>query len=209
MRRSVILGACLLVLAYAGRAQNTALRLTLGEIQRMYEAPNFSFLMGLGIDRSFNNHLAVGLAVGLDLNSYSKYHGFSVGQGPNSYSVVPKLWSVTYHTEYSFAGDFGPHIYVGTFLGLNMVDQEWRIGIRQEIDEYSYSNLTVKKTLIPVGVRVGLKGEPEGSHMDLYAAHGYQIGGGKLAFPDAPRAAEYAKFSAMSITLGLSYGIGW
>ncbi len=218
--RKVLFVAMLLAGAAPGAyAQNTAVRFILGEGHKVYTTPAFgNYCMGIGVDRSFNDKLAAGVDVTFDighaLKTSSEYIYMDVQGMDVGYRMTPSLLSINYHTEYALGDDGGTHAYIGTFLGLRHLGQKWRTDGSYYVD-INGNPVTVptprhvSQWLVPIGIRLGLRGATDGGFMDLYGALGYQIGGGKQLLPGTYAAASYAETNSLAVTIGLAYGIGW
>jgi hypothetical protein len=214
MRRTLLL-ASLFAWAATARAQHTAtaIRLILYEAQKVYADQGIgTYCVGLGVDRTLNDRLTLGLDVALDLVGRMQHTYTSVSYDPvtnASMEVKPRLLSLNYHTEYALGDNSGTHPYIGSFVGLRMLKQEWRITEQGPMGSDTRL-LDLSKTLVPVGIRMGLRGTTEGGFLDLYAALGYQIGGGGKLDDNLPvDNVEYVNTSALAFTLGLAYGTGW
>lgn len=194
------------------RAQSTAVRLIIGEGHKVYAKPAFgNYCMGVGVDRSFNDKLTVGFDVGFDVFNSLLGEGRSVVPQLDGVtgSVVPHLLSLNYHTEYALGDDGGTHAYIGTFIGLRRIKQDWTL-YDARYDVYKEHRFTTSRMLVPIGLRMGLRGATDGGFMDLYMAVGYQIGGGKAISKDQRlKGAAFSETSALAFSLGLAYGLGW
>ncbi|MBS1941479.1 MAG: hypothetical protein JST38_11465 [Bacteroidetes bacterium] len=198
-------------------AQSTAVRFILGEGHKVYSKPAFgNYCMGVGVDRTFNDKLTVGFDVTFDvagaLRAEPKYITVIAGNVQTDYRLSPKLLSLDYHTEYALGENDGTHVYIGTYLGLRHISQKWISD--GYLADYNYVSapvrLNVSKWLIPIGLRMGLRGATDGGFMDLYVAAGYQLGGGKdLTTNGKLKDNPYAKTSALALTIGWAYGMGW
>lgn len=204
----------LFLLAWAApvaQAQSTAVRFILGEGHKVYTKPAFgNYCMGLGVDRTFNDRLTIALDATFDVAAGLKA-GPAYVQSPTSgieASVAPHLMSINYHTEYALGDNDGTHVYIGSFLGLRRIKQDWTVTDTRN-DGYTEQRTTVSKMLVPIGLRFGLRGTTDGGFMDLYAELGYQIGGGKELRSDALlKDASYTKTSPLAFTIGLAFGFG-
>lgn len=205
---------------------STALRYIVAETGKTYEKPGLSgFNMGLGVDRTFNAYLTVGLDFTFDLaglvrsQPVAAYH-LETAHYTSQYTVHPRMLGLTYHTEFALGDDDGAHAYVGTFFGFKHITQEWRVdgySTSGYYDPYDPSSpelnpgyRKVKANVFPVGLRLGVRGATDGGFADLYGMLGYQIGGGKKMLPEISAAdAKYLKLSNLAFTIGFAYGIGW
>ncbi|MEO7080001.1 MAG: hypothetical protein ABIY71_00695 [Flavobacteriales bacterium] len=208
--RKLIFTVLLSAFAFQAGAQSVALRWILGETNRIYNNPKFdNYCMGLGVDRTFNEKLTAGFDISYDIGnaaSGSPAYLYLVG---GDYTIKPGLLTMNYHTEFAIGDDGGTHAYIGTFVGLRKIWQNWT--------RVDYTNGSLPPTrkfselLVPVGLRLGLRGATDGGFMDLYVALGYQIGGGekiadvKLAHTDQ----GFIETTSLALSIGLAYGIGW
>ncbi len=199
-------------------AQSTAIRLIIGEGHKVYTKPAFAnYCVGVGVDRTFNERLTAGFDVGVDVSGAFRAEPKSVvvtkGNVQTDFQVAPKLLSLNYHTEYALGENDGTHVYIGTFLGLRHISQKWTSDGYST--DYNYVtapvNISVSKWLIPVGLRLGLRGATDGGFMDLYVAAGYHVGGGKQITTISSKLKDtpYTYTSAVAFTVGWAYGIGW
>ncbi|MGB5071928.1 MAG: hypothetical protein WBO28_13300 [Flavobacteriales bacterium] len=221
MRKLFIVSLVVIAGYVPASGQNTALRYIAGEVHKIYDKPAFdNFCMGVGLDRTFNSRLTVGFDITYDIASVLQMdngRSLSVTSGGHTatYFVNKKMLSLNYHTEYALADNDGTHVYIGTYIGLRHITQNW-------VDDsyYNYSNITytsfpqrvsASKVLIPLGLRIGVRGPVDEGFLDLYAQLGYQIGGGENLYPRYPvlAKADFTQPSSLVITMGLAYGIGW
>lgn len=220
--RKLIFAFLLLAFASQAGAQNTAFRWILGETNRIYKAPKFdNYCMGMGLDRSFNDKLTVGFDISYDIGNALRtdppYTTLTSGGTDASYTMKPGLLAMNYHTEYALGDDGGTHGYIGTFIGLRRIWQNWTLQYEYNSGSGSSGNGSFPSSkkysdwLIPVGLRMGVRGATDGGFMDLYVALGYQIGGGnKVDIGNLYRANEdFMETTSLALSIGLAYGIGW
>lgn len=220
MKKGIAL-SFLLAGSFSASAQSTAFRFILGETNKVYERPTFdNYCMGLGVDRSFNDKFTAGFDIAFDighsLQSVPQAYYLTNGGGSATYDMVPRLLTMNYHTEYALGDDGSTHGYIGTYIGLRHVSQKWDL-------QYTYdpsgnpvlgsypSAVEVSQWMVPIGLRMGLRGATDGGFMDLYAAVGYQIGGGEQVVTGSlyQPGLEFMETSSLAVTIGLAYGIGW
>lgn len=217
MRKGFITLAFGCLIAVPAYSQGVAIRYIMGETHKVYKLPVFdNYCMGFGVDRTFNDRFTAGLDITYDIiyllkleDDHYQYANIAAG----TYNVKPKLLSLNYHTEYALANNDGIHGYVGTFIGLRHITQTWTLQDSYNSSGYlnngGYSPLIkTSKWLVPIGLRMGLRGTTDGGFMDLYAAVGYQIGGGEKLVVKAPET-KYGETSTLAVTFGLAYGFGW
>ncbi|HMN04846.1 MAG TPA: hypothetical protein PKD45_03895 [Flavobacteriales bacterium] len=208
-----LLAPILALVAWGGTAHAqsaTAIRFLFYEGHRVYEKPVLrNYAAGMGVDHAFNDKFTIGVGASFNLPWLTE-EGSYVTMGGKSAQVKPHLWTLGYHTEYAVGSNTGTHLYVGSFIGLRRLSQDWTIWTEDEYGVSRSQALQFRKMLIPVGLRMGLRGAVDGSFMDLYGELGYQIGGGKrLQVPGASATTDFANIAALTATLGLSFGIGW
>lgn len=216
---TLVLGFLIAAPAYS---QGVAIRYIMGETHKVYQHPTFdNYCMGLGVDRTFNDRFTAGFDITYDIAHVLKLEDEYLqlnNNGAGTYDVKPKLLSLNYHTEYALADNDGVHGYVGTFIGLRHITQDWTL--QDSYNSYGYVDnrgyrplIKASKWLVPVGLRMGLRGTTDGGFVDLYAAVGYQIGGGdQIVAGPLYRSAEglkYMETSSLAVTFGLAYGFGW
>ena len=216
---TLVLGFLVAASAYS---QGVAVRYIMGETHRVYKHPTFdNYCMGFGVDRTFNERFTAGLDITYDIiyllkleDDHYQYANIAAG----TYDVKPKLLSLNYHTEYALGDNEGTHVYIGTFIGLRHLSQKWRL------EDYNYyygspssgpypTTKEISMWLVPVGLRMGLRGATDGGFLDLYTAVGYQIGGGKQVADGAqyrptPKT-RYLETSSLAVSIGVAWGIGW
>lgn len=218
MRRALCCSALLLALLPLASAQNTAIRWVFGETNSVYTHPRFSnFCMGAGVDRTFNSRLTVGFDITYDLANAFRAQGrdelLSYGGVDEYYVMFNHLFSMTYHTEFALGDNGGTHAYIGTFIGLRDVFQKWQL-------EGAYSGYSSNsngqfqhgsKVLVPIGLRLGVRGPTDSGFTDFYFGMGYQIGGGSYVMDPVKyhSATEFMDTSSLAITIGLAYGLAW
>lgn len=129
--------------------------------------------------------LHVGLGFDSDINDRLSWGV----QGRTSIeSVNGRSWVASYHSAYHFSDTRYSSLYLGSNVGIRRV------------------NLGPGATMVPVGVRLGLRGALEGFHADLYAGVGYNIGSGRsLTADDRP----VMHLRTMTYCIGVDLGLGW
>jgi hypothetical protein len=219
MRRALCCSALVLALLPMAKAQSTALRWIVGEVNRVYIHPGFgNYCMGGGVDRTFNDRLTIGFDISYDIANGFRAEGrevqFSYGGVDYTYAMFPRLLSLNYHTEFALADNDGTHTYIGTYIGIRDIMQKWQLRSAYYSGYYSNGNGTAQKgskVLVPVGLRFGVRGPTNDGFMDLYFAFGYQIGGGNYVMDGTAfhPVTEYGKTSSLALTIGWAYGLGW
>ncbi len=215
MRSWVFTAAFLATVSAAGQAN--AVRMILGEGHKVYTNPSFgNYCMGLGYDRTFNDKLTIGVDVAFDISNITRDQGISFQQpvpgntySSNTYIVDPRMLSVNYHTEFALGDNSATHGYIGTYIGLRRLKQQWAMTLVDRYDNYYTEERMAKRLLVPVGLRLGLRGATDGNFMDLYVAAGYQIGGGHEMEKLAPVDMRFTKTSSLAVSFGFAYGFGW
>ena len=215
--------ALLLILAgsLSASAQSVAIRFIIGETNKVYERPTFdNYCFGVGVDRSFNDKFTAGFDVAYDighaLRSVPQDIYLTNGGYTATYGMSPRLLTMNYHTEYALGDDGSTHCYIGTFIGLRHISQKWDLQYTYNpsgnpVSEAYPSAVDLSQWLVPIGLRMGLRGATDGGFVDLYAAVGYQIGGGDPIVTGSlyQPGIEFMETSSLAVSIGLAYGIGW
>lgn len=132
-----------------------------------------------GINADF---LHYGLGYDGDLNDRLSM-GVQVRFSPGASS-----WVVNYQSSYHFSDNESTSFYMGPNVGFRSVGG------------------SVGATLIPVGMRMGVRGGLEGFYADLYVGGLYNIGGGgRTELADV----GIADLRTTSFCVGLDLGFGW
>lgn len=202
-------------------AQANGVRFIFPEFTKVYAGKNMwsSYQLGMGYDHDFNDRISMGLDVTIDLQRATEEDGQSIevpyaGLIANYYSG-DRLLSVIYRTAYAFTDNSETHLYIGSYFGFRSFKQTLDLGYVTDPSGSSNGSgpfqqqVEAKKTLLPIGLRLGVRGSLEGGFADLYTQVGYNIGGGESAFSQAYFSGRDFDLSSMSFTLGLAYGFGW
>ncbi|MEX1133087.1 MAG: hypothetical protein WEC15_07690 [Flavobacteriales bacterium] len=102
------------------------------------------------------------------------------------YSAGATSWVMTYHSHYHFSDNESSSFYMGPNIGFRSVDGS--------------------ATLIPIGMRMGVRGGLEGFYADLYVGGHYNVGGGGRAVVEEVGATD---LRTLSFCGGIDIGIGW
>ncbi len=204
-----------------GFAQANGVRFIFPEFTKVYAEKSMwsSYQLGMGYDHDFNDRISMGLDITIDLQRATEEGGLSIevpyaGLIGNYYSG-DRLLSVIYRTAYAFTDNSETNLYVGSYFGVRSFKQTLDLSYVTDPTGSFNGNgpfqqqVEAKKTLIPIGVRLGVRGSLEGGFADLYTQLGYNIGGGESAFTQTYFSGEDFDLSSMSFTLGLAYGFGW
>lgn len=98
-------------------------------------------------------------------------------------------WTAEYRCQYHFADNTSSSFYMGSTLGVRSIG-----------DHYS-------KVLLPIGIRMGVRGGLEGFYADLYVGGKYQLGAnGSAVRVDG---ITYPGFHTTTFVAGLDIGFGW
>ncbi len=167
--------------------------------------------MVLGWDYDLGDHLSGGLDFVMDMNwqdEYAQpYYSTVVTGGPSSYYEKFKALGLQYRSQYHFMDNDGTSLYLGTTIGFRAVRQ-----VINYTDDTNFNYVQRKVEgnglLIPVGLRIGVRGALDGGYGDFYLAVGQNIGSGE-AFTKLPFLLEESMPSKLMFQLGLAYGIGW
>ncbi len=201
-------------------AQASGIRFIFPEFSKLYGAKSMwnTYQLGMGYDHDFNERLSMGFDAVIDLQRATEsglsadvtYQGYT-----GSYYLSDKVFSVQYRTAFALSDNDEGHLYLGTFIGVRTVKQTAELSYVTDPNGYSYDNgpfvstAEGKKTLIPLGLRFGLRGSLEGGYADLYTQLGYVVGGGESTFTQAYFKGTDFDLTNMAFTLGLAYGFGW
>jgi len=97
-------------------------------------------------------------------------------------------WVLNYHSNYHFSDNESSSFYMGSTIGVRMVGG------------------ADGATLVPVGMRMGVRGGLEGFYADLYIGGHYNVGGGGRVMLENRGAAD---LRTLSFCGGLDIGFGW
>ncbi len=219
MRRLFLLVTCATCASIAS-AQVSGIRFIFPEFSKVYADKSMwaTYQLGMGYDHDFNERISMGLDAVIDLQRstsdgqsaellYQGYSGF--------YYLSDKVFSVQYRTAYALSDNDEGHLYLGTFIGVRTVKQTADLSYVSDPNGSSIGNgpfISIaegKKTLIPLGLRFGLRGSLEGGYADLYTQLGYVVGGGNSLFTQSYFSGKDFDLTNMAFTLGLAYGFGW
>lgn len=104
------------------------------------------------------------------------------------YSPGASSWVVNYHSHYHFSDNESTSFYMGPNIGIRSIG-----GSESAI-------------LVPVGMRMGVRGGLEGFYADLYLGGHYNVGGGGPAVLEDVGATD---LRTLSFCAGVDLGIGW
>lgn len=217
MTRSFAFGVAMMAAATMAQAQTTGIRVIFPELTKATREGKLSkFLFGGGVDHSLNDRLSLGLDVLLDLSSsdYSTSQDIQVTSGAYvaTYGMITKVTAVTYRAVYAFSDNDETHVYLGSSIGYRRLNQTLLLGY---VDGPTYDNGPFPESavgsvsLFPVGLRMGLTGDMEGSYADLYISAMYGIGSNKSAFSGSYFSGDQFKPASFILSIGFAYGIGW
>jgi hypothetical protein len=220
MRRHLLLFASVLLCAHAF-TQGNGVRFIFPEMTKVYAGKSMwrSYQFGMGYDHDFNDRISMGLDVTMDLPGSADESGESIevpyGGLIGNYYTGDRVLSVTYRTAYAFSNNEDAHLYLGSYFGFRSFKQTLELSYVEDPSGWTSGNgpfpqrAEAKKTLVPVGLRLGVRGSLESGFADVYTQVGYTIGGGESAFAQSYFAGEEFDLSSLSFTLGLAYGFGW
>lgn len=104
-------------------------------------------------------------------------------------SMMGAGFTVEYRSQYHFADNSSSSGYVGTSIGYRSLNRE------------------ISKTMVPVGIRLGLRGGLQGFYADLHAGAKYQAGGGSCV--QTRDQLSDVQLNSLTFFVGLDLGIGW
>ncbi|HEY0976634.1 MAG TPA: hypothetical protein VGE21_04120 [Flavobacteriales bacterium] len=167
------------------------------------DGPRTSTVAGFGVDHDLNPRLSIGLDVAFGLGSKE-----SINLGGSSSGLLEvNTLSFIYRSAYCFssnedrtAGYFGP------FVGYTRASSDLRI-----YDQgFSPTTITSARTLIPVGLRVGVRGGLRGFYGDVYCSAGYRFNAGSPLFDGTGLpAVDNATLRNLVFSFGIALGGGW
>ncbi|MBK9760826.1 MAG: hypothetical protein IPO90_12850 [Flavobacteriales bacterium] len=218
--RNVLLGTAL-AFSVTLLAQSSGIRFIFPEFTKVYSGKSMwkSYQFGMGYDHDFNDRISMGLDAVIDLGRVTEsdsrpfevpYAGLTA-----EYISTDRFIAFTYRTAYSFSDNSEASLYVGSYFGVRAFTQKMDLIYVTDPTGFSYGNgpfpqqEEAKKTLLPIGLRLGFRGSLEGGFADLYTQLGYTIGGGESVFTQPYFKGDGFDLSTMSFTLGLAYGFGW
>jgi hypothetical protein len=102
------------------------------------------------------------------------------------YSIGASSWVFTYHSHFHFSDNEFSSFYMGPNIGFRTVD-----GFG---------------TLVPIGMRMGVRGGLEGFYADLYVGGHYNVGGGSSTVLENTGVTD---LRTLGFSGGLDIGIGW
>jgi hypothetical protein len=201
-------------------AQTSGIRFIFPEFSKVYADKSMwaTYQLGMGYDHDFNERLSMGFDAVIDLQRATEsglssdvtYQGYT-----GSYYLSDKVFSVQYRTAFALSDNDEGHLYLGTFIGVRTVKQTADLSyVSDPTGSLSgngpfVSTAEGKKTLIPMGLRFGVRGSLEGGYADLYTQLGYVVGGGESTFTQPYFKGTDFDLTNMAFTLGLAYGFGW
>lgn len=154
---------------------------------------------GLGIDHDLTPRLSLGLDVAFGLGVRETFYG-----GGNSSGVFEvNSLSFIYRSAYCFssnedrtAGYFGP------FIGYSRV--------MTDLQTYDPpGNWSGSRTVLPVGVRMGVRGGLRGFYADLFCNLGYRINTGPLFEGIGVPETNDLRMKGLLFSVGVALGGGW
>lgn len=202
-------------------AQSNGIRFIFPEFTKVYSGKSMwkSYQFGLGFDHDFNDRISIGLDAVLDVGRATESDGQSIEVRYAGliaeYYTNDRFIAFTYRTAYSFSDNSEASLYVGSYFGVRAFTQ--KVDLLYVTDPNGFTNgngpfpqkAEGKKILLPIGLRLGVRGSLEGGFADLYTQLGYTIGGGESVFAQPYFKGDGFDLSNMSFTLGLAYGFGW
>lgn len=211
MRKLALLGAMVLCCATA-HAQN-GIRYAL-HAEKVTQAPLFEPLfLSVGWDFDHNDRFSGGLDFVMDMNWRQGYDSYYYGSGQiGDYEEKVKAVGLQYRSQYHFMDNDGTSLYLGSTVGFRMVRQliEYQelVAVPFGSDYYRTRNNEGTGVLVPIGLRLGVRGPLDGGYGDAYVCLGYNAGSSD-PFSPLSFLKEESMPSALMLQVGLAYGIGW
>lgn len=139
----------------------------------------------IGVDRDVSGRSGVGLDLLWGVNIYGTggYQDMvTTGNTYVNYVLEPRVRGLQLRSFY-FLSDDSYGAYVGSYVGFRNVKRNLRIS--PENDPFTPGNAdrdhVLSNVVIPVGLRIGLRGELDGWYQDLYVGIGYVVGHGGMS----------------------------
>lgn len=192
MRR---LGGALLLFATATstHAQASGFNFTVAYGHGLIQHEETGFIstaVGLGYQQDLSPRFGLGLDAVL---------GFDRVKGIRSYEGI-------YSTKYFFSDNEGTALYMGTFIGVQLLKAEVTEYVQGTTGYATSRNVEASKLQVPVGIRTGLRGGLAGYFAELFVQAGYAIGNGKFYTVDD----RTVKTTPLYFSMGFSFlGFGW
>lgn len=203
MLRNLLLPLLLITSVHACAQTGIRAGLDYESIMRKY---HLNFLAG--VDRDVNDRISLGLDVllGLKMNEQD----FSYTTGTNTYSLSRSSIGLQYRSMYFFGGTG----YIASTIGFRTLKMELLLDetVTGPFGTYSYlgvRRVPITTTIIPIGIRLGLRGELDGFYQDLYVNLGYNIGSAKDIFPAGVELRKEHALSKVWISVGYAMAVGF
>lgn len=211
---ALITGQALALFSFA----QTAFRVDLFQNQPVFEDRKIESCYGLGLDFAITERTSVGVdAIGawtsLSSLSLSKTHSAAYNGYEVDYARSQSLYGLLAHSDYCLSDNDRTHLYLGPSFGLLLVGAQIQIqGIYRDYGYHTPSDLGLqenardKTVLIPLGIRVGLRGAFDAQHMDLYLGIGTHLGESYLA--PSPFLGKGIPLASGYFQFGLAWAVG-
>ena len=166
---------------------------------------NLNYLVGLDRD------LGERISIGLDALFIPKKNSF---EGSSSYYVdYYELTTSSFGLQYRSMYYFGGAGYIASTIGfrnikMNMVLTELTTDAFG-YDKFITRTLNKNTMIIPIGLRLGARGELDGWYQDLYLNVGYNIGSSKKPYGTEVVLEKSDEISGLWFSLGYAFGVGW
>lgn len=142
--------------------------------------------IGLSVDVSPYSAIGLDLTVRSDISGSDgrtnelRYNNEYFSYGDKAFAATALL-----HSSYFFLGNHEASPYLGPFLGIRYARRtlvngsgDWTEGTAVA------SSVEASRLLIPVGMRIGFRGDLRNAYADVHMMLGYQIGGGAPMFDE-------------------------
>lgn len=169
------------------------------EMPKGYSGSHPTF--GFGIDHDPAERLSLGMDVSWALGESV---GVLVGGPQLTYgSATFSTVSVIYRSAYCFrSNDDQTSAYFGPLVGYTRVSSE--------LDQKGQGpKRSTTRTLIPLGLRFGVRGGLRGFYSDLFCTASYRLGANKPLFPGSAMDAADLQPRGFTFSVGLAIGVGW
>jgi hypothetical protein len=181
----------------------------------------FHHLVGVGLafDHDLDRRLSYAIEFRLSEETLSKegsLHGTQLqGNAELHYYGESRAYCLTYRAAYHFSNNERTSGYIGGYVALRWLRSDLRLGSVE--DRSTHASLPVSDhessvehtgVVVPIGVRLGLRGGLEHFYAEMYAAFGFQIGN-ELPFLGKDFKSGSPVLSRSMVMLGLDIGFGW
>ena len=168
---------------------------------------------GIGIDFQFDPGILPGNALGSSSFLNGSVKSEILNDATGYYDHTISTYGVQFRSLYFFADNDEAAAYMGSFIGVRSITVD--LDYSSQDSYYGFNipypnNLSASKVVVPIGLRIGVRGDLRQFYSDLHFCFGYQIGGGGELFDPAYKFRVENNFGEKDLGIaGLTYGFGW